>query len=75
MRNKLYLSVVLALSPCFASHAAAPAAQGLEARLAAPIAAQPLNRALEQLSRSSGVQFLYAAAGTPRYALTIRASR
>lgn len=68
MRNKLYLSVVLALSPCFASHAAAPAAQGLEARLAAPIAAQPLNRALEQLSRSSGVQFLYAAAGTPRVA-------
>lgn len=70
MRNTLYLSVVLALSPCFASPAAA-AAQGLDARVAAPIAAQPLSRALEQLSRSSGVQFLYAGAGSPRMSAAV----
>ena len=65
MRNTLYLSIILALSPCSVPMAAAAAAtaDGLEARVSAAIAAQPLARALEQLSRSSGVQFLYSGSG------------
>ncbi|WP_270993870.1 STN domain-containing protein, partial [Listeria seeligeri] len=39
-----------------------------ETPVSAPIAAQPLSRALEQLSRSSGVQFLYSAGGDARMA-------
>ena len=62
MRNTLYLSIILALSPCSVPMAYT-AADGLEARVSAPIAAQPLARALEQLSRSSGVQFLYSGSG------------
>ncbi len=58
MRNTLYLSIILALSPCSVPLAfAAGADGGLEARVSTPIAAQPLARALEQLSRGSGVQF------------------
>ncbi|MCO7469365.1 STN domain-containing protein [Stenotrophomonas maltophilia] len=63
MRKKLYLSVVLALSPCLGAHAQAVSSSGLETKVTAAIAAQPLSQALEQLSRSSGVQFLYAGAG------------
>jgi len=68
MRNTLYLSIILALSPCSVPLAVAATADGLEARVSAPIAAQPLARALEQLSRSSGVQFLYSAGGDARMA-------
>ena len=53
MRNTLYLSIILALSPGSMPLAFAAAADGLEARVSTPIAAQPLARALEQLSRSS----------------------
>ncbi len=63
MRNTLYLSIILALSPCSVPMAAAATADGLETRVSAAIAAQPLARALEQLSRSSGVQFLYSGSG------------
>lgn len=63
MRNTLYLSIILALSPCSVPTAAATAADGLEARVSAAIPAQPLARALEQLSRGSGVQFLYSGSG------------
>ena len=45
---------------CSVPLAFAAGADGLEARVSTPIAAQPLARALEQLSRSSGVQFLYS---------------
>ncbi|MBA0265098.1 TonB-dependent receptor [Stenotrophomonas maltophilia] len=68
MRNTLYLSIILALSPCSVPLAFAAGADGLEARVSTPIAAQPLARALEQLSRSSGVQFLYSAGGDARMA-------
>ena len=49
MRNTLYLSIILALSPCSVPLASAATVDGLEARVSAPIAAQPLARALEQL--------------------------
>lgn len=68
MRNTLYLSIILALSPCSVPLAFAAGADGLEARISTPIAAQPLARALEQLSRGSGVQFLYSAGGDARMA-------
>ena len=66
MRKQLYLSMVIALSPCMLAQAHAATPDGLEVRVTAPIAAQPLGRALEQLSRNSGVQFLYSPAGTAR---------
>ncbi len=68
MRNTLYLSIILALSPCSVAPAFAAAPDGLQARVSTPIAAQPLARALEQLSRISGVQFLYSADGDARMA-------
>lgn len=37
MRNTLYLSIILALSPCSVPMAAAATADGLEARVSAPI--------------------------------------
>lgn len=63
MRNKLYVSMMFALSLCAASPAMAAPASPLDATLAEPIAAQPLARALGQLSRSAGVQFLYSPSG------------
>ncbi|MBN6150851.1 TonB-dependent receptor [Xanthomonas sp. AmX2] len=71
MRKPLYLSIVLALSPCLLAHAHAATPASLQARVTAPIAAQPLSRALEQLSRSSGVQFLYSPTGNPRMSAAV----
>ena len=63
MRNTLYLSIILALSPCSVPLAAAATADGLEARVSAPIAAQPLARALA--ARNHAIWLLGSAADAP----------
>lgn len=72
MRKPLYLSVALALSPWLAAHAAESAPAQLDSRIASSIPAQPLGRALEQLSRSAGVQFLYSPGSHPPMAGAVR---
>ena len=68
MRKPLSLSIALAivLSHAFLGQAQTATPDALAAKITTPIAAQPLSRALQQLSRESGVQFLYSPNGSPR---------
>ena len=60
MRNTLYLSIILALSPGSMPLAFAAAADGLEARVSTPIAAQPLARALDWTQYSARLAMVSA---------------
>lgn len=63
MRRTLFLSIALALQAAAGTAAAEPARAATQA-----IAAQPLDSALNALSRQTGLQFVYSAqvAGNPR---------
>jgi hypothetical protein len=63
MRRTLFLSIALALQVAAGTAAADPARAATQA-----IAAQPLDSALNALSRQTGLQFVYSTqvAGNPR---------